>query len=109
MHHALINADVKIGRNCIVNSKALVEHDVIVEDNCHISTGAIINGGTVVKENTFFRSNAMAKEYIEIKTDNNAPEVSWKKTDKVGEFQALLMGTVVPNLDLVKIAQANSE
>jgi len=67
MHDALVNVNAKIGKNCIINTKALIEHDAIVEDNCHISTGAIINGGTVVKEDTFFGSNAMAKEYIEIK------------------------------------------
>ena len=26
MHHALVNANVKIGKNCIINSKALIEH-----------------------------------------------------------------------------------
>jgi len=67
LHHALINADAKIGKNCIINSKALIEHDVVIEDNCHISTGAILNGGVVIKENTFFGSNSMAREYIEIK------------------------------------------
>ena len=67
MHDAFINVNAKIGKNCIINTKALIEHDAIIEDNCHISTGAIINGGTIVKENTFFGSNAMAKEYIEIK------------------------------------------
>lgn len=63
MHHALINVGVKIGRNCIINSKALIEHDATVEDHCHISTGAIVNGGTVVGQGTFFGSNAVSKEY----------------------------------------------
>jgi len=66
MHNALINAGVKIGKNCIINSKALVEHDSTVEDYCHVSTAAVINGGVTVKENTFFGSNATSKEYVEI-------------------------------------------
>ena len=66
MHQALVNANAKIGKNCIINTKALIEHDVTVEDNCHISTGSIINGGVVVKENSFFGSNATSKEYIEV-------------------------------------------
>ena len=66
MHHALVNANTKIGKNCIINTKALVEHDCIVEDNCHISTASVVNGGVVVKENTFFGSNAVSKEYVEI-------------------------------------------
>ena len=68
MHHALINADAKVGKNCIINSKALIEHDVIIEDNCHISTGACINGGVRVLENSFIGSNAVTIEYIEIKS-----------------------------------------
>ena len=63
MHHALINANVKIGKNCIINSKALLEHDVTVEDHCHISTGSILNGGVVVAANTFVGSNATSKQY----------------------------------------------
>lgn len=66
MHQSLVNANAKIGKNCIINTKALVEHDVIVEDNCHISTASILNGGVVVKENTFFGSNSTSKQNIEI-------------------------------------------
>jgi len=66
LHHALINANVKIGKNCIINTKALIEHDVIIEDNCHISTGSIINGGVNVQANTFVGSNTTTKEYINL-------------------------------------------
>jgi len=66
MHHALINANVKTGKNCIINSKALIEHDVIIEDNCHISTASVINGAVLVKANSFFGSNATSKQSVEI-------------------------------------------
>ena len=66
MHQSLVNANAKIGKNCIINTKALIEHDVIVEDNCHISTASVLNGGVVVKENTFFGSNSTSKQNIEI-------------------------------------------
>ena len=65
-HDALINAGVKIGKNCIINTKALIEHDSLIGDNCHISTGAIVNGGVKVGENCFIGSNAVTREYIEI-------------------------------------------
>ncbi len=65
MHHVLVNANAKIGYNCIINTKALIEHDVIIESHCHISTAAIINGGTKIKEGTFFGSNAVSREYVE--------------------------------------------
>jgi len=66
MHHALVNAGVTIGANCIINNKALVEHDAIIEEHCHIATAAIINGGVKVGAGTFFGSNAVCKEYSEI-------------------------------------------
>jgi len=66
MHHALINANVRIGKNCIINTKALIEHDCVVGDNCHISTASVLNGGVVVKENSFFGSNATSKQGVEI-------------------------------------------
>ena len=66
MHHALVNANVSIGKNCIINTKSLIEHDSVVENYCHISTGAIINGGTLVKENIFIGSNSVSKESITI-------------------------------------------
>jgi len=66
MHQALINANVKTGKNCIINSKALIEHDATIEEHCHISTGAIINGGVKVKANSFIGSNSVVKEYISI-------------------------------------------
>ena len=66
MHHAFINANVRIGKNCIINSKALIEHDVIIEDNCHISTASVINGAVLVKANTFLGSNATSKQSVEI-------------------------------------------
>ena len=66
MHQTLINANAKVGKNCIVNTKALLEHDVTVEDHCHISTASVVNGGTKIKENTFFGSNAVSKEAVEV-------------------------------------------
>ena len=66
LHHAVVNANASIGKNCIINTKALVEHDAIIEENCHISTASIVNGGTRVKKNTFYGSNATSKEYIEV-------------------------------------------
>ena len=62
MHHALINAGAKVGRNCIINNKALIEHDAVIEDHCHISTGAVVNGGVKIGGGSFFGSGAVAAE-----------------------------------------------
>ncbi len=66
MHHVLVNSNVKIGKNCIINTKALIEHDCIIGDNCHISTASVINGGVTVKDNTFIGSNSICVQGIEI-------------------------------------------
>lgn len=67
MHHALVNSNVTVGKNCIINTKSLIEHDSIIGDYCHIATASVLNGGVTMKEGTFFGSNATSKEYIEIK------------------------------------------
>ena len=66
MHQALVNANAKIGANCIINTKALIEHDVVIENGCHVSTAAVVNGGVCIKKNTFFGSNATSKESVSI-------------------------------------------
>jgi sugar O-acyltransferase (sialic acid O-acetyltransferase NeuD family) len=66
MHHAIVNADARIGENCIINSKALIEHDVVIEDNTHISTGALINGNCLIGKNCLVGSGAILKHTIKI-------------------------------------------
>jgi sugar O-acyltransferase (sialic acid O-acetyltransferase NeuD family) len=68
MHHALINAGVKIGKNCIINTRALVEHDAVVEDHCHISTGAVVNGGVKIGSGSFLGSGAVVEQNTSIPT-----------------------------------------
>jgi sugar O-acyltransferase (sialic acid O-acetyltransferase NeuD family) len=75
MHHALVNADAKVGKNSIINTKALIEHDSIIGDHCHISTATVINGGVKVQENSFVGSNSTTKEYSEINGFMKAGEV----------------------------------
>jgi len=66
MHHALINAGARVGRNCIINNKALIEHDAVIEDHCHISTGAVVNGGVIIGRGSFFGSGTVAVENASI-------------------------------------------
>jgi len=70
MHDALINANVKIGDNCIINSKVLIEHDARIYDHCHISTGAIINGDVVIKNGVFVGSNSTTREGVVIDSES---------------------------------------
>ena len=66
MHHALVNAGAKIGKNCIINTKANIEHGVQIEDFCHISTATVVNGDSIIGKNTFIGSNATISNGITI-------------------------------------------
>jgi sugar O-acyltransferase (sialic acid O-acetyltransferase NeuD family) len=65
-HHAVINAVVDIGDNCIINNKALIEHDTTIGAHCHISTAAVLNGAVQVGKGTFIGSNATIRQGITI-------------------------------------------
>jgi len=69
LHGAVINAGVKIGTNCIINSCVLVEHGTEVSDHCHVSTGAILNGNTRIGARSFIGSGAILKQGISIGSD----------------------------------------
>jgi sugar O-acyltransferase (sialic acid O-acetyltransferase NeuD family) len=69
LHGAVINAGVKIGNNCIINSCVLIEHGTEVSDHCHVSTGAILNGDTHIGARSFIGSGAILKQGISIGTD----------------------------------------
>lgn len=64
MHGAIINAGVRVGNNCIINTRALLEHDTTVEDHCHISTGAILNGDVHIGAGSFVGSGSIIKEGV---------------------------------------------
>jgi sugar O-acyltransferase (sialic acid O-acetyltransferase NeuD family) len=69
MHDVIINADVRIGKNCIINSKALVEHESNIGDFSHISTGAILNGQTKIGNNCFIGSGSVISNNLSIISD----------------------------------------
>lgn len=66
MHFAMVNAEAKVGKNCIINSRALIEHDCIIGDHTQISTGAIVNGNVKVGKHCFIGSGSVLVQGIEI-------------------------------------------
>lgn len=70
MNGAIVNANTKIGINCIINTKSNIEHDVSIGDFCHISTGAIVNGNSIIGKDTFVGSNSTISNNIYLK-DNS--------------------------------------
>lgn len=64
MHRTIVNAGVRVGNNCIINTSALLEHDATVADYCHISTGAILNGNVNIGVGSFVGSGSIIKEGV---------------------------------------------
>lgn len=54
----VLNADVQIGKMCIINTGAIVEHDCRVGDFSHVSVGAVLCGEVTVGINAFVGANA---------------------------------------------------
>jgi len=69
MHGAVVNANVKVGLNCIINTRAIIEHDSFIGEHTHVSTGAIVNGKCVVGDGTFLGSNSVLADGITISDD----------------------------------------
>jgi sugar O-acyltransferase (sialic acid O-acetyltransferase NeuD family) len=69
MHHVIVNAEAKIGANCILNSKSLIEHEAEIGNSCHISTGAMINGQVKVSNECFVGSGSVIANNVTV-TDN---------------------------------------
>ena len=63
-HHVVVNSGVKIGKNCILNSKCLIEHGSVIGDFCHVSTGVLVNGDVNIGRESFVGSGTIIREGI---------------------------------------------
>ena len=50
MPNVCINASVKIGNHCIINTASVIEHECLIEDFVHISPNASLAGNIHVKK-----------------------------------------------------------
>lgn len=63
---AAVNAQVKIGDYCILNTGSILEHDCCLGDAIHIAPGAVLAGGVTVGDNTFIGANSVIREGVRI-------------------------------------------
>lgn len=63
---AVINANVKIDRMCIVNTGAIVEHDCMIKAFSHISVGSVLCGNVQIEEASFVGANATVIQGLSI-------------------------------------------
>ena len=66
-HKTIINANVKIGKCCLINSNTLVEHDVNISEFSNIATNVTLNGGVRVGSGCFVGSGTVVRENIKLK------------------------------------------
>ncbi len=63
---AVINADVRIGKNVIVNTGAIIEHDCNISMSVHIASAAVVTGGVDVGSEAFIGAGATIRNSVRI-------------------------------------------
>jgi len=66
MTSAIVERDVKIGRQCIINTRALITHDCELGDGVEIAPGAVLCGRVKVGENSWIGANACVRQKVVI-------------------------------------------
>jgi sugar O-acyltransferase (sialic acid O-acetyltransferase NeuD family) len=69
MAGAIICTETRIGRHCIVNTKASVDHEGILEDGCEVGPGATLCGIVHMKEGAWVCAGATVLPRITIGRD----------------------------------------
>ncbi|MCI9123129.1 MAG: acetyltransferase [Eubacterium sp.] len=63
---AVINANARVGKMCIINTKAIVEHDVLVGDFSHVAVGGVLCGNVQVGRSVFIGANATVIQNVRV-------------------------------------------
>lgn len=66
MPAAIVHNGVRIGDQCIINTRALIEHDCVLKDGVEIGPGAVLCGRVQVGENTWIGANATIRPRVNI-------------------------------------------
>ena len=56
MPQVCVNAEVKIGNHCIINTASVIEHDCVIEDFVHISPTVTLAGNITIKKKSSDRN-----------------------------------------------------
>ena len=66
MAGAILNADVQVGKHCIINTGASVDHECVIEDYVHIAPHATLCGQVCVGEGTLIGVGASVVPCVKI-------------------------------------------
>jgi len=66
MPGAIVHNDVRIGEQCIINTRALVEHDCVLENGVEVGPGAVLCGRVRVGENSWIGAGATVRPRVTV-------------------------------------------
>ena len=66
LHGAVVQSGVKIGDQCIVNTRAIVEHDCELNEFNHIAPNAVLCGGVTGGKNVYVGANATVIQCVSL-------------------------------------------
>jgi sugar O-acyltransferase (sialic acid O-acetyltransferase NeuD family) len=66
MPHAVVHSYVRIGVQCLINTRALVEHDCVLGDGVEIGPGAVLCGRVNIGDNSWVAANATVRPRVTI-------------------------------------------
>jgi sugar O-acyltransferase (sialic acid O-acetyltransferase NeuD family) len=69
MPGAIIHAEARIGRQCIINTKASVDHECVLEDGCEVAPGATLCGIVHMETNAWVCAGATVLPRMRIGAD----------------------------------------
>jgi sugar O-acyltransferase (sialic acid O-acetyltransferase NeuD family) len=65
MPFAVIDALVKVGKNCIVQYHSMLAHGAVLEDHCHVSVNSVL-GKCLIKTGTFIGVNCWINNGVSV-------------------------------------------
>ncbi|NTS43769.1 NeuD/PglB/VioB family sugar acetyltransferase [Flavisolibacter sp. BT320] len=66
MHDVFISSHVKMGKGCLINTRANLHHDVVMGDFCEIAPAALLLGQVRIGNNVFIGAGAILLPGIEV-------------------------------------------
>lgn len=64
-----LNTLVRLGSNCILNSRCTIEHEVEIGNHVHVSVGAVVCGRVSIGNNCFIGAGSVIKDKVKICND----------------------------------------
>jgi sugar O-acyltransferase (sialic acid O-acetyltransferase NeuD family) len=69
MAGAIIQAEARIGRQCIINTNASVDHEDVLEEGSEIAPGATLCGSVKIGVNAWICAGAVVKPFVTVGAD----------------------------------------